>query len=331
MEENARAATKAEPFVEDERNMLEKVRETMRRHFYVVWVGLNGYYLFAFCYSVVWHDIRRRDPDAATAILCVFCYLNFCLYLYWFALLLWGPGRVTPQYTSQPADEDVAFQSSMHGYALYCSYCRQQKPNRAHHASFTDTCVPTMDHFCPWIGHVIGQGNVKFFFQFCWTAGTLLAFVLIVLFIYQHDQLPNINGNSIALYIVSSLAILLAGALALQHFAYIILGHTTLELMAARRGDSQFVNFLWRDGQRRVIQLQPSDVFVYKQDPFSQGIWRNIRTIMGPLYTWPLPIREAIYEPQYNLEFIEVLRQRQDKIEAQALREMKDDSTESPL
>lgn len=313
---------------EDQRTKKEKFREYIKEHLYVSWVLVNGYYLYGFCYSVVWNDIRKRHEAAAIVILSIFCYLNFFVYLAWFALVCWGPGHVTPAYADKDVDEDAAFQCSMNGYSLYCSYCRQTKPNRTHHASFTNTCVPSMDHFCPWVGDVVGQGNVKFFFQFCWTMCSTLSFVMIILFIYQHDQLPNINGNSIALYVISGLAIILAGILALQHFVYIIFGHTTLELMAARRDDGQYVNFLWRDGQRRVIQLDRMDVFVYKHDPFSRGIWNNIRQIMGPLYTWPLPIREPIFEPQYNLEFIEKLRLRQDKIEAAALDALKNDYVE---
>ena len=318
-------AKKPEEPDKDLRPFAQKARDWVRHHIYFVLVGLNAYFIYAFCYSIVWGRISKKHKGAAIATLCIYGTLNFMMYVYWLAILLWGPGGIGSQYASNSIDGDAAFQCSMQGYSIYCSYCKHLKPNRTHHSAFTDTCVPAMDHFCPWVGYLIGQGNIKFFLQFCWSTGFTLVFVIIVLLIYQHNQIPNINNNAIVLYILSGLAILFAGSLASQHFIYVVMGHTTLELMSAKRGDSQYVNFLWRDGHRRVMQLNRMDIFVYDQSPFSQGIWNNIREIMGPFYTWPLPIREPIYEPQFNKAFIEKLRERQDKIEEQALNELKDD------
>lgn len=43
------------------------------------------------------------------------------------------------------------------GRPKWCSYCRQWKPDRAHHSRELDCCVRKMDHFCPWVGGMVSE------------------------------------------------------------------------------------------------------------------------------------------------------------------------------
>ncbi|KAK3695562.1 DHHC palmitoyltransferase-domain-containing protein [Podospora appendiculata] len=52
------------------------------------------------------------------------------------------------------------------GRPPWCSTCCNWKPDRAHHCSEIDRCVRKMDHYCPWVGGIIGETSFKFFVQF---------------------------------------------------------------------------------------------------------------------------------------------------------------------
>ncbi|KAI8963982.1 palmitoyltransferase PFA5 [Daldinia sp. FL1419] len=52
------------------------------------------------------------------------------------------------------------------GRPKWCSECSTWKPDRVHHSSEIDRCVYRMDHYCPWVGGMIGENSFKFFVQF---------------------------------------------------------------------------------------------------------------------------------------------------------------------
>jgi len=43
-----------------------------------------------------------------------------------------------------------AFVCDYRGIPIFCSKCRNWKPDRTHHCSEIERCVRRMDHFCPW-------------------------------------------------------------------------------------------------------------------------------------------------------------------------------------
>lgn len=46
--------------------------------------------------------------------------------------------------------------------------CRIVRPLRAKHCGVTGRCIECYDHYCPWVGNVIGRGNRAFFLTFLW-------------------------------------------------------------------------------------------------------------------------------------------------------------------
>ena len=45
------------------------------------------------------------------------------------------------------------------GRPKWCSECCNWKPDRAHHSSEVNRCVYRMDHYCPWVGGMIGENS----------------------------------------------------------------------------------------------------------------------------------------------------------------------------
>ncbi|KAI2637658.1 zf-DHHC-domain-containing protein [Hypomontagnella submonticulosa] len=64
------------------------------------------------------------------------------------------------------------------GRPKWCSECCNWKPDRVHHSSEIDRCVYRMDHYCPWVGGMIGENSFKFFVQFTTYTACYCALVL---------------------------------------------------------------------------------------------------------------------------------------------------------
>ncbi|KAK4215843.1 DHHC palmitoyltransferase-domain-containing protein [Rhypophila decipiens] len=56
------------------------------------------------------------------------------------------------------------------GRPKWCASCCNWKPDRAHHCSELERCCLKMDHFCPWVGGIVGEPSYKFFTQFTFYA-----------------------------------------------------------------------------------------------------------------------------------------------------------------
>ena len=139
----------------------------------------------------------RRQPGAAIAILVlyfVFFSLTLWSYARVFLVIQFNPG-VTPlgpsatppqtkgrrrrrrrdsdfeagsRYEARPDDnpdspgleafysKDV-FVCETDGRPRWCSVCCNWKIDRAHHCSELERCVKKMDHYCPWVGGIVGE------------------------------------------------------------------------------------------------------------------------------------------------------------------------------
>merc|ERR1719265_1246600 len=53
------------------------------------------------------------------------------------------------------------------GQAGFCTKCDAPRPERAHHCSWTGTCILRMDHYCPWVANTVGWRNTKHFILTC--------------------------------------------------------------------------------------------------------------------------------------------------------------------
>lgn len=73
------------------------------------------------------------------------------------------------------------FTCDPNGLPIWCDKCHNWKPDRTHHSQDVGRCVTKMDHFCPWVGGVVGERALKFFVQFLVYAMILCCYVTTVL------------------------------------------------------------------------------------------------------------------------------------------------------
>lgn len=82
------------------------------------------------------------------------------------------------------------FACDSRGLPIWCQHCNNWKPDRAHHNQDSGRCTLKMDHFCPWVGGVVGERSFKFFVQFNFYSFLFSVFVTSVLayFVAGHGE-----------------------------------------------------------------------------------------------------------------------------------------------
>lgn len=266
-------------------------------------LGINGYILYGFSYEVVWKWVHPKG--VRIAVYTILGVLNLMMLVSWAAVQLWGPSVVDEKYKRIDSPHEP-FVCDEDGYTLWCSQCQHFKPARARHSSAEGVCVPVMDHYCIWLGRVIGQGNLKFFLQFVVYSWFTMILILVVQFRYQHRLLPHIAAQAIPIYVLCGFWFLFLTMLLIQHVYFLLTCQSTLEHMDRNKSRYPYFNIPFKDG-RQVIKATKSDMV---PGPYSLGIGRNITRVMGPWYTWLLPIREPIEEPEFNRRLLAKLQAR---------------------
>ncbi|KAK5109893.1 hypothetical protein LTR62_006500 [Meristemomyces frigidus] len=113
------------------------------------------------------------------------------------------------------------------GKPIWCSHCENWKPDRTHHNQDVGRCTLKMDHFCPWVGGVVGERSVKFFLQFLVQAMILCLYLTIVMAYFVHEHRSNLQWD-IALGLAAFFLFFTLGMVANSlHLAF--LGMTTIE------------------------------------------------------------------------------------------------------
>ncbi|KAF3928063.1 hypothetical protein AA313_de0202376 [Arthrobotrys entomopaga] len=79
------------------------------------------------------------------------------------------------------------------GEVRFCGRCGNYKPDRAHHCSEIGRCVENFDHFCPWVGGVVGLTSYKFFVQFV-AYGSIFCIYAVITVAYFFQEKVNRYG-----------------------------------------------------------------------------------------------------------------------------------------
>ncbi|CAK7899856.1 hypothetical protein CAAN4_C04566 [[Candida] anglica] len=276
-------------------------------------LGLLGYGSFVAFYSLGYLEIYTHHSHGVAITLWVILGLSVPLVLYyWASLLLVGPGKA-PKF--QPfdlygVDQSLAtppqyFMCDENGFPFWCSNCQSLKLPRSLHSKDMGYCVLKFDHYCVWVGTVIGQDNYIYFLKFVWWVFVTFFTALIFLAVYTKDNADRgLNHNFIVLFIFSGMWVLILASLLGSQLLYISKNMTMLDDVSKKQHKryTRWSNSSRRnpkrkprkeDGKRYINLARPIDShdsisstchravvqYTLKETPYSYGFianWNNL-------------------------------------------------------
>ncbi|KAI1811948.1 DNA/RNA polymerase [Poronia punctata] len=213
------------------------------------------------------------------------------------------------------------------GRPRWCTECCNWKPDRAHHSSEIGRCVYRMDHYCPWVGGMIGETSFKFFVQFTTYASLYCALVLGSTAYTLRRQISH--GSSPDPYLIAAIAIsaffgLFAFLMTVTSMRYVFLNMTNVEILGFETKSWQLAVRVPRgtrsdkfgvvvyplpneaNDQRYTVPATSRDDLATRtfavlateggaqENPWDLGFWRNWQTVMGTNpFDWLFPIRSS--------------------------------------
>lgn len=264
-----------------------------------------AYLSWAYSYYICWHEVYKHHSKATGIGLIVGNVVWICLiYFMWLEMAVVGAGKQpkVPVYKLIEDGDDTSyrwvhppeyFMCDAHGYPVWCSNCGSIKIDRSHHSSDLSYCVPRMDHFCTFLGIVIGKKNYRLFIQFCFWYLLYFIYIVVSMACFSDDyriRRGSVNANIIVAYVASAGWIILIFALFSSHLYYILKNRTSIDDMAAKRSrrsktlNDEFINFSFEE-KRYVLRMSSMN-----DCPWNKGFLQNWIEIMGsnPIF-WLIP------------------------------------------
>lgn len=275
-------------------------------------VGLCGYAVYVYCYTYCWREvIQYQNKRIGIAFIAVFCTLAALLGLTWTLIFIVGPGRYHVDPEEEKITEKEVFLCDPQGYVPWCSSCQAPKPDRVHHSAELGYCVPKMDHFCGWIGSMIGLNNYKLFILFLFYFMLMILFLLISSSVYAEEYFSrseNPNAHMVVIFILSAFWSAILLSFTGVHIRYILINTTTIEQMKLGRNDFPIYNFKNSDGTRIVSRMRFKD-----PTPYDIGPYNNWKDVMGNSpWLWFLPIPNSRKDSfaRFNPRLLQLFRDR---------------------
>ncbi|KAI1820085.1 DHHC palmitoyltransferase-domain-containing protein [Xylaria intraflava] len=147
-----------------------------------------------------------------------------------------GPDNSLPS----PGLEDFysrdAFVCESDGRPKWCSECCNWKQDRVHHSRDIGRCIYKMDHYCPWVGGMIGEKSFKFFVQFT-SYATLYCAVVLGSTSYairrQIERGANPDPYFLAAVVIAAFFELFSFLMTVTSMRYILLNMTNVDILAS--------------------------------------------------------------------------------------------------
>ncbi|KAH3899477.1 uncharacterized protein SCODWIG_01008 [Saccharomycodes ludwigii] len=195
------------------------------------------------------------------------------------------------------------------GFPLWCTMCQSIKQPRTHHSSHLNRCIWKFDHYCLWIGQVIGGANYKVFIQYAFSIVIFLSimfFSIVSLYLphYNNNKLNEkyIKGNIITVIIITGPFLTFSVMLFLQHCYYTIMNITSIESIQRKslQQNREFISVLLENNKRYVVECPYS---IQKRNYWRRGsILYNIKQQIGPhWYLWFFPTANHEEDQDYKL------------------------------
>lgn len=283
----------------------------------IVVVLIHSYGIWAFCHQFCYEQLYKKFHHKATYIGLVVTavFLTVVIWFIWIQLLVLGPGRqpkILPFKIYPEAEDSLEAEAAIksilppniyscdeHGYPIWCSNCQSLKMARTHHSHKLGYCIPRFDHYCRWVGTVIGRRNYRLFIQFAFYFILLLIIVVISVAVYLPKIKNDVNSNVYAIFGMSCVALLMVGPLLITHIHYMAFNRSSIEVLEVKRKTMArrkfFCVFNPADGYRYVIEFLPED----NQDFWDKhNIWLNFIEFLGPnILFWFIPWKSNVEEP----------------------------------
>lgn len=342
----------------------------LRRHFsqfldVVVPVTVFGgicYGSYVFVQQIVIQCLNRELGKPIGTLVCLLFFyflIVSCLLANWIMIFVNGAGVVTEKINAYklvtyyrrdeqgvkvPIIDDETdlstapeyFFCNSSGYPFYCAQCQSIKPLRARHSSSLKKCVYKMDHYCGYIGSVIGKDNYKNFLNFSINFFVYFVYLFISCLVCIPQQVHHrkqinsstkINANLVIALILSFCWIFFTGSLIFQHIFYIYWNTTSIERIQNNKKNIKkhkeplYVNKLY-NGKRYIVELN-LPIYPYTKSTFKENLYEMYG---NNIFTWMLPCKVAssirlnrddekqaqfsFHEERFSISFLQYLHQK---------------------
>lgn len=215
---------------------------TLGTSIYAMWV-----YIHKFCIKQLYRKYHRHS--AGIALIVVVSVLQLLVLFIWWQIWYSGCGEqvpIPPFRINKPfrtSNNDCTavdiippklYPCDVQGYPIWCSSCGSVKSFRTHHSSQKGHCVERFDHYCPWLGTVIGKGNYPLFIKYLIYCSIQLIIVAVSVVIFLPKNFRN-DGNLITIVVLAFLAMCFTLTMLVIHIYYMSRNVTSIEMINLQR------------------------------------------------------------------------------------------------
>lgn len=285
-------------------------------------------YIHKFCVRQLYE--RRNMHSTAIALIVISGILLLVELVIWVHIIVVGSGKqpqIPPYRLAKPKDitndisvlPPILYQSDQQGYPIWCPECQSIKQFRTHHSSQQGYCVERFDHFCLWLGVVIGRRNYPLFVKFI--SYISCHFIIIAVSILCYIPNSYRDGNLVSIIILSFLGLGLTLTLTSFHYYYVSENLTSIEMIKLQQEKKKGPQtmFICYKSYDRDDQQDPSPCRYVVEIDYKEyvkiwgkgSVYANWKDIMGrqPL-TWILPF--YFEQDNVNSGIIESAKETQD-------------------
>ena len=203
-----------------------------------------AYSNYAIGYRLGYKEIYEHNSHGAAITLWVlFGFSQTITFYYWLQVYIKGPGMspVFPAFDLYANIDSLPeyFMCDENGYPYWCTTCQSLKVPRSFHSRRSNYCILKFDHYCIWLGSLLGVSNYIYFFKLAVWLIVMIIIALVFLIVYTKSNRDRgthaIDGNFIAMYVVAGFWFIMAGGLLVSHIWYILRGLTTMDDLSVKQ------------------------------------------------------------------------------------------------